>query len=691
MRRDRSHAREQVDPLVGAAVGRLVIVERLGRAGSCVYRARDERSGAERAVKVLPASFAAEDDERESFLEQCLTMRRMRHRGLVHVREAGVVEDRVYVVCDLVDGPDLAEELALRGALEPARTVQLLAPVASALDGLHDRGIVHGDVRPANVLLIEDGAGAVTDAACGRLSAALLADDPVGPTRAAAFASPEQVRGGPVDGRTDVYALAGVIHACLTGAPPYTTVRAADVVGAHLHEPPPRPSDTAPSLGTAFDDLVARGMAKDPADRPATCRALVQALRRAVAAAEPPVVANVAIAPAAAPSRPAPTRPARRDPEPDASPPVEPRGIVAARAVVAVALVGAAFAAVAILGRTDATSSSTGGVVTVADSGTPLVGPNFAASGEDAAPPVTTEATTGAAAEPTTEATTEAPAPPAASTAVDGADSRPDARPVPVLPFPSLVASRGRALVGLDEGGAVERELTLPEVGAAEPAAVQDASLLAIVRLGDLWTLSADGTLVRLTQTPEAEGGPAWSPGGGRLAFERVDSASATLDVWTMNADATDARNLTPGPLEGESPAWAPDGDHLAFVRELAIWTMATDGAEARRVSGGVPGAEHDPAWSPDGRAIAFACGPSPDVEGICTVEPSGENPRNLTPLGVPGASEPVWSPDGDRVAFVARDGLWEVGADGQGLRRLVADDRLTALTWVRAPRADAG
>jgi Tol biopolymer transport system component len=260
-----------------------------------------------------------------------------------------------------------------------------------------------------------------------------------------------------------------------------------------------------------------------------------------------------------------------------------------------------------------------------------------------------------------------------------------------VLPFPRLVAARGRSLVGYDDAGRLVRELTLPELGASDPSAVPGGMLLAVVRLADLWTLAADGTLNRLTQSDSAEGAPAWSPGGRRLAFERLDAASGTLDVWTMNADTSDARNLTPGPLVGANPEWAPDGEYIAFERQLAIWTMRVDGTEARRVSGGVPGSEHGPAWSPDGLTIAFACGPAPGVDGICAVTAGGEDARNLTPRGVPGATAPVWSPDGTRLAFVASDGIWEVGANGEDLRRLVNDDRMTSLAWVRGLDADAG
>jgi serine/threonine protein kinase len=186
----------------------------------------------------------------------------------------------------LVDGIDLARLLRRLGALDPPRTLRIVEQLAGALDAAHARGLVHRDVKPANVLLTAEEPEHVylTDfgvaKSVGSAGALTQRGEWVGTLD---YLAPEQLQGGELSAAVDIYALTGLLYHCLTGETPYPRDNDAARLLAHLNDPPPRPSQRAPGRPPPdFDEVIARGLAKDPADRYPSAGELARAAARAL-------------------------------------------------------------------------------------------------------------------------------------------------------------------------------------------------------------------------------------------------------------------------------------------------------------------------------------------------------------------------------------------------------------------------
>lgn len=273
------------EDLTGRRLGHYRIDAVLGKGGmSVMYRATDMRLGRKVALKVIAEHLTEDPEFRERFVDEARNTSAIDHANVVPLYDFGEVDGLLYIAMRLVDGPDLAS-LIRKGPLAPARTLALLSQVAEALDNLHERGLVHLDVKPANVLVTtREAAGEhvyVADFGLTRRGATghrTRAGDFLGsPT----YAAPEHLRGEPVDGRTDAYSLACVLFACLAGRPPFRG-QVPEVIQGHLHRQPPRLTDLV-VLPTAIDEVILRGLAKTPHARYRTCRELMAAARRALA------------------------------------------------------------------------------------------------------------------------------------------------------------------------------------------------------------------------------------------------------------------------------------------------------------------------------------------------------------------------------------------------------------------------
>ncbi|MGE3289401.1 MAG: protein kinase [Pseudonocardia sp.] len=304
----------------GRRFGPYVIGNLLGRGGMGeVYRAYDTVHDRDVALKLLPAHLAADPEFRERFARESRIAARLGEPHVVPIHAYGELDGTLYIDMRLIDGRDLAAILARDGAPAPERAVALVEQVAQALDGAHANGLLHRDVKPANILVGEAGGGHaefayVVDFGISRStttnSAPLTgAGATVGTV---GYMAPERFLGHRIDHRVDVYSLACVLHECLTAQRPFPRGEFLAVMYAHLHEPPPRPSLVRPGVPPAFDAVVARGMAKEPDRRYPTCNALAADARaaldgrtdagrtRAAAVAPPPT----AVAPAARARRP---------------------------------------------------------------------------------------------------------------------------------------------------------------------------------------------------------------------------------------------------------------------------------------------------------------------------------------------------------------------------------------------------
>ena len=318
----------QPDP--GIQIAGYRIEARVGRGGMGeVYRAVQLSLGRRVALKVLAPELAADDRFRRRFLRESRIAASIDHPSIIPIYESGEDGGLLYIVMRYVDGSDLATLLEREGRLEPARAMAILTQVASALDAAHASGLVHRDVKPANILLANAGPGGgghcylcdfglIKQVDTEQASSALTATDQFVGT--IPYVAPEQIEGREVDGRTDVYSLGCVLFHCLTGSVPYRGENDVEVVFAHLREPPPPISGRVPGLPVAMDAIIARAMAKAKEDRYPSCSALLAAVDAQVAAgagrATPPVDddTRAMVLPAAAAARTDPAAPAPAPP-----------------------------------------------------------------------------------------------------------------------------------------------------------------------------------------------------------------------------------------------------------------------------------------------------------------------------------------------------------------------------------------
>jgi serine/threonine-protein kinase len=304
------------DALIGKEFAGYRVEARLGRGGmGVVYRATDLSLDRAIALKVLTEDLANDPGFRRRFVTESRLAASLDHPNVIPIHAAGEHDGVLYIAMRLVPGDDLRAVLRADGRIDPARTVRLIAQVASALDAAHAHGLVHRDVKPANVLMTPEDHVYLTDFG---LSKRVDADTEATRTGMVLgtldYIAPEQIRGETIGPFTDVYSLGCMITHLLTGAVPFTVLTEEGKLWAHFAEPPPLPSGRVPELGTSFDAIVTRAMSKLPRDRYATAGELGRAMLAARTIAPLATTPAPARAPAVrAPQLPGPAGGIRRD------------------------------------------------------------------------------------------------------------------------------------------------------------------------------------------------------------------------------------------------------------------------------------------------------------------------------------------------------------------------------------------
>src|SRR5918996_2237355 len=287
-------------------------VERVaGRGGmGVVYRATELALDRPVALKLISEDLARDEGFRARFKRESRLAASVRHPNVITVFHAGEEEGLLYIATEFIEGTDLKTMIAQRGSLEPRVAADITAQVASALDAAHAKGLVHRDVKPANVLIAPQDGGwhaYLSDFGLTKRTSSQSAMTESGLFIGTIdYASPEQISGRPVDARTDIYSLGCVMFEELTGRQPYPRDTHVATMYAHAHEPPPSVREVAPALPPALDEVVQRAMAKAPADRYLSAGDLARAATaaaegRAIAEPERSVAAGAA-APGGAPS-----------------------------------------------------------------------------------------------------------------------------------------------------------------------------------------------------------------------------------------------------------------------------------------------------------------------------------------------------------------------------------------------------
>jgi serine/threonine kinase PknH len=281
-------------PRVGSQFGPYLLKRLLGHGGMGeVYEAADTAMKRTVALKLISAEYSQDPEFRKRLQREARIAGRLREPHVVPIHDYGDIDGQLYVDMHFIEGTDLDTVLRRHGPLAVPRAVAIMRQIASALDAAHRAGVLHRDVKPANVLLTGDDfaylvdfgvASAVTEEKLTQLG------DVLGTW---AYMAPERLRNIDVSHRADIYALACVLYECLTGSPPYPTGDRVALITAHLTAPTPRPSQQRTGIPVAFDAVIARGMAKSPENRYASAGDLALAANDALAATDQDKAADI--------------------------------------------------------------------------------------------------------------------------------------------------------------------------------------------------------------------------------------------------------------------------------------------------------------------------------------------------------------------------------------------------------------
>jgi serine/threonine-protein kinase len=262
----------------GTQFGPYRLLRLIGKGGMGeVYEAEDTVKDRVVALKLLPEGVSHDPVFRKRLQREAHSAGRLQEPHVVPIHDYGEIDGVLYVDMRMINGSDLRKILKNFGPMTPARAVAIVRQIASALDAAHEGGVMHRDVKPENVLVNRDDfaylvdfgiANAATDEKLTELGTAV---------GTYAYMAPERFTGDAVTYRADIYALACVLHECLTGAQPFVGDSVSVVITAHLMQPIPRPSVQRPGIPAAFDPVIAKGMAKKPDDRFASAGDLAMA------------------------------------------------------------------------------------------------------------------------------------------------------------------------------------------------------------------------------------------------------------------------------------------------------------------------------------------------------------------------------------------------------------------------------
>jgi serine/threonine protein kinase len=246
-----------------------------------IYEAEHPRLHRKVALRTIGAGVARDVSFSRRFLLGLRSYVALEHPAIPRLYELAYEGDCPYLVTEMIDGRTLDVVLGDGVRSEPLGIIGLLRPIASALDYAHGRATVHRDVKPANILLADDGTTVLTGFGLGMVASFNTAPGSGGPI-APDYVAPEQLVGREVDGRADVYSLAAIVFEAVTGSRPFSSKSWIETLSRRLYEPPPSVHDSAPDLSTAFATVLQQAMDREPARRPSTAGELLDGLERAL-------------------------------------------------------------------------------------------------------------------------------------------------------------------------------------------------------------------------------------------------------------------------------------------------------------------------------------------------------------------------------------------------------------------------
>ena len=271
-----------MDSRVGTTFGKYNITRLLGKGGMGeVYEAYDTDKGRTVALKILADQFSNDAAFRRRFQRESRAAAMLQEPHVIPIHDWGEIDGSLYIDMRVVHGQTLLD-LIKKGPLQPSRAVSIISQVGAALDAAHAEGLIHRDIKPQNIIITPADFAYLVDFGIAEASGdtrLTTAGSQIGTLN---YMAPERFRAQVSTSAVDIYSLACVLYESLTGEIPFTRDSLENLVAAHIASPPPRPSEANPRLPVAFDDVIARGMAKDPDDRYGTAGGLGRAAQRAL-------------------------------------------------------------------------------------------------------------------------------------------------------------------------------------------------------------------------------------------------------------------------------------------------------------------------------------------------------------------------------------------------------------------------
>jgi len=669
------------DSMVGRFLGQYELMELIGKGGMArIYKSIQPVLERYVAVKLLHPSVAADEDFLARFQREAKAAASLRHPHIVQIFDFGHQEELYYMVMELIDGPTLRDELqrlkALNETLPFSEVQRIVGEVSEALDYAHDRGIVHRDVKPANILLTPEGQAVLSD-----FGLAFMIESPrqtiTGFVGTPEYMSPEQGQGLAVDGRTDVYSLGVVLYEMLTGRVPFTAETPMGIVMKHISEPLPPPRSVNPDIPEGVEQVLLKAASKDPRDRYSRAgelsRALVEAFEAAAVAEAPTAIVvvpeeihevveepeaglrcakcgaelspnmrfcGVCGAPVSERWQPPAPPPPVVAPPPTPSEafviPVEERRPERSKLPLMVAVLGAGLLAVIVLTIIVVVAATRGGppageptvaggvggtvVSRASDTPSPKVVPTEAQPTATAA--AISTPTASATASPTPIKATSTPTPtPARSTPT--ATPTPTTRPTPKPTSPPAITSYKNRIVFKSnrEGG---EALYVMNPDGSDQRRLDDESVYY-------------NALALETLSPDSK----W-----RLEVREIEG---NVDIWRVDVAGTppDYR-ITSNAAIDQEPVWAPiDQNRIAFVSDRMgntdVWTQNVHEPYEERQLTDNPDYDKHPSWSPDGTQIVYWAVDQGGPRQIWVMNAAdGSNKRNIS-NNVYNDWDPIW------------------------------------------------
>ncbi|MBN1217848.1 MAG: PD40 domain-containing protein [Anaerolineae bacterium] len=685
--------------LIGRTLGQYRIVEQIGEGGmATVYKAYQPGLNREVAIKVLPPIHAKQPGFSERFQREAEAIANLNHPNILPVFDSGQENKYSYIVMRYVENARTLREV-MESPLPVNRAADIIGQIAGALDYAHQRGIIHRDVKPSNVLMDGDWA-LLTDFGLAKMteSSVRLTGTGVG-IGTPAYMSPEQGEGRVVDHRTDIYALGTILFEMMTGRLPYDAETPVAIVFKRANETLPLPHDLNPKIPEAVERVILKALARQPEYRFASAGEMAAALKTTVSETHVAQAQETLVRP----PPPTPPPPARKS----AFGWPWLAGLGAIAIVIVLCLIGSGIGWLNWSGFNAASTTPEAAMLPAMDTATAT--PTTLSSAPTKAPTLT------ATSEPTPTDTpkptpTNTPVPPTATptpspkptrTPTRTATTKPTHTPTPassvkfcqddyivreddwlskvadkyygdVLAYTAIYEATNAAAKVDDRYATLSNPDIIPEIG----------SLLCIPSYEDAQrimngeftfnntTTAQESVSPTNTPLPSTSTRPSYS---GRIAF--ASERDGNSEIYVMNANGSGQTNLTNNPGWDHFPAWSPDGSRIAFesgrdgdANNVEIYVMNADGSGQTNLTND-PASDAFPSWSPDGKYIVFMRNAD-----IYIMNADGSRLKNLT--GTPGSEyNPHWSPDGSKIVFesagVGNTEIYLMNIDGSQITRL--------------------